>query len=61
MSFYHTSSIIPGEMADGKGNACVDFPQRVPFDKTAQAEVFGSVVAALLWQHLFLTGTFDLQ
>lgn len=61
MSFYHTFSIIPGEMADGKGNACVDFPQQVPFDKTAQAEMFDSMVAALLEQHIFLTGTFDLR
>lgn len=48
MSFYHTFSIIPGEMADGKGNACIDFPRQVPFDKTAQAEMFDSMVTALL-------------
>lgn len=25
MIFNHTFSIIPGEMADGKGNTCIDF------------------------------------
>lgn len=29
MSFDHTFPIIPGEMADGKGNTCIDFPQRL--------------------------------
>lgn len=30
MSLCHTFSIIPGEMADGKGNTCVDFSPSEP-------------------------------
>lgn len=45
MSCYHTFPIIPGEMADGKGNTCIDFPWQV-----LQAETFDWTVRTLDFQ-----------
>lgn len=47
MGFYHTFSIIPGEMVDGNSNTCPDFSQHDSFDPTGRAKVFdGAPLAA---------------
>lgn len=66
MGFYHTFSIIPGEMVDGNSNTCPDFPRHGSCDPTGRANMFDGTplaaevirVAVVSWSQLCFSGTF---